>query len=344
MVGKIGHRTSFSLDLPVDLQSTAYPSFATASPMEMTLSRDANRYYLYLPRNLSYCQLCADVIRQHVQKKVQLLSAKINQLENLPDDSGCSSPESCGLWLGDSHTPSSFPGTSAEWTDGQSSTLKTHQRRSSILRKTKRAKSYPPPPQKREGRKVVRFADSLGLDLESVRYMMKSDLPPSIPLSAFSDLRRSQVSSYDIELVPSFIMPSFSSNFTDRVRDLAVSLHSVSTANTTVYGIVAVLNLTFHKNIFIRYSVDNWNSHHDTSTTYIQGSSEGDIDKFSFNIFVSPQDLSTRNHSLDFAVCYQTQDGKEFWDNNNGLNYRLKCETKGPSFVSNIDHSWIHFL
>ncbi|XP_076370947.1 protein phosphatase 1 regulatory subunit 3C-like isoform X3 [Tachypleus tridentatus] len=317
--------------------------FHSSSPMEMTLSKDTDRYYLYLPRNLSYCQLCADVIRQHVQKKVQLLSAKLNQLNlsDSPYDSGCSSPESCGLWLGGSHTSLSFPDTSSEWTNGQSSSLK---KRSSILRKTKRAESFPPPPQKREGRKVVRFADALGLDLENVRYMMKNDLPPFIPSSAFTDLKQSQVNSYDIELVSDFIMPSLSSSFTERVRDLAVSLHSVSTANTTVYGIVAVMNLTFHKNIFIRYTVDGWNSHHDVNATYIQGSSEGDVDKFSFNIFVCPQDLSTRNHSLDFAVCYQTQDGKEFWDNNNGLNYKLKCEPKRSSFVSNINHSWIHFL
>ncbi|XP_022256842.1 glycogen-binding subunit 76A-like, partial [Limulus polyphemus] len=256
------------------------------------------------------------------------------------------SPDSCGLWLGGSHSPPSSPASPVERVNLQNSDYKSPERRSSILRKKKRADSFPAP-QKREGRKVVRFADALGLDLESVRYMVKSDLPPSIPQSAFSDLRRPQLSlssPYDIELVPNFTMPSLSSDFENRVREQTVSLHSVSTADTTVYGIVALMNLTFHKNVFIRYTVNNWNSHHDVNASYIQGSTDGEIDKFAFNIFANPQDLSSQSHSLDFAICYETQDGREFWDNNNNLNYSLKSKAKHQSFVSTNNHSWVHFL
>lgn len=351
----IGKRTSFSLDLPVDLQSAAYPPVSAVS-LETSLSRknsiktrDADRYFLYLPRNLSCCQLCADMIGQHVQKKVQLLNARLNQLEDLPDtpsDSASSSPDSSGLWLGGPHSSPSSPASPIERGNLQNSGYKSPERSSSILRKKKRAESFPAP-QKREGRKVVRFADALGLDLENIRYMVKSDLPPSIPQSGFSDLRCSQMSlssPYDIELVPYFTMPSLSSDFDNRVREQMVSLHSVTTADTTVYGIIALLNLTFHKNVFIRYTVNNWNSHHDVSASYIQGSTDGEIDKFAFNIFANPQDFSSQNHSLDFAVCYETQDGREFWDNNNDLNYRLKSKAKLSSFVSTNNHSWVHFL
>lgn len=57
------------------------------------------------------------------------------------------------------------------------------------LLKTSSFKASKTPPGEVQKRKVVRFADAFGLDLESVRHIMNSEAPPDIPSSALSDLQ-----------------------------------------------------------------------------------------------------------------------------------------------------------
>lgn len=210
-----------------------------------------------------------------------------------------------------------------------------------ILKRKMRAVSFPTP--RKEGKKVVRFADALGLELESIRYLVQKDLPRMVPsgtkLNANSPTKNLPKK---IQLVPAFLVPSLSALFMERLKRLNVSLHSVSTADSTVYGIVSVVNITFHKTVFIRYSANGWMSYHDELATYLDGSSENDTDKFSFTLFCNPSDLCTRGHSLFFAVCYETAEGDAYWDNNDGKNYCIKCEMREIPVVGS--HSWVHFL
>lgn len=213
-----------------------------------------------------------------------------------------------------------------------------------ILKKKMRAISFPAP--RREGKKVVRFADALGLELESIRYLVQRDLPKIVPSGTklHSDSPTSPIRNVPkkIQLVPAFLVPSLSAMFMERLKRLKVSLHSVSTADSTVYGIISVVNLTFHKTVFVRYTVNDWMSYHDELATYLEGSSESDTDKFSFTLFCNPSDLCTTGHSLFFAVCYETEDGVCYWDNHGGKNYCIKCETREIPRVGS--HSWVHFL
>lgn len=210
-----------------------------------------------------------------------------------------------------------------------------------ILKRRMRAISFPAP--RREGKKVVRFADALGLELESIRYLVQKDLPKIVPSGTkLNSNSPPPKAPKKIQLVPAFIAPSLSAMFMERLKRLKVSLHSVSTADSTVYGIASVINLTFHKTVFIRYTVNGWMSHHDELATYLEGSSENDSDKFSFTLFSNPSDLCTRGHSLLFAVCFETADGDCYWDNNDGKDYCIKCEAREIPVVGN--HSWVHFL
>lgn len=216
-----------------------------------------------------------------------------------------------------------------------------------ILKKKMRAISFPAP--RREGKKIVRFADALGLELESIRYLVQKDLPKIVPSG--TKLNNTDTSPSPplnpnaprkIQLVPAFLVPSLSAMFMQRLKKLKVSLHSVSTADSTVYGIVSVVNLTFHKTVYIRYTVNRWKSYHDELAIYLDGSSDNDSDKFTFTLFCNPSDLYSRGHSLFFAVCYETAEGDSYWDNNDGKNYCIKCETKEIPVVGS--HSWVHFL
>lgn len=82
----IQRQQSFSLDVPQNIYdndklSRGLDSFCVD---ERIRSRDEDRVFLYLPRNLSYCEVCSDVIRDHVQKKVRLLSARLCQYDDVP--------------------------------------------------------------------------------------------------------------------------------------------------------------------------------------------------------------------------------------------------------------------
>ncbi|XP_035209447.1 glycogen-binding subunit 76A-like [Stegodyphus dumicola] len=348
---------SFSLDIPQNIYDNDKLSRGLDSVCfdeEPLRCREEDRIFLYLPRNLSYCEVCSDVIRDHVQKKVRLLSNRLCQYDDIPP-TPVESRKVFGLW-----EESEAEEESGQWVKKSSEqasaccagkercqSINCMPTRTQPILKKKRAISFPAP--RKEGKKVVRFADALGLELESIRYLVQKDLPKIVPSGSELHSETSQNQSSKpkcggkkIQLVPAFLAPSLSSLFIERLRKLKVSLHSVSTADSTVYGIISVINLTFHKTVFVRYTANGWMSYHDELAFYLEGSSDEDSDKFTFTLFCSPSDLCTRGHSLFFAVCYETPDGQTFWDNNEGKNYCIKCETREIPVVGN--HSWVHFL
>ncbi|XP_015913484.1 protein phosphatase 1 regulatory subunit 3D [Parasteatoda tepidariorum] len=336
---------SFSLDLPQNIYdnnklSRALDSLCFEQPLRC---RDEDRVFLYLPRNLSYCEVCSDVIRDHVQKKVRLLSNRLCQYDDVPPTPVENRPI---FSVGEEESEESQKENSCSTCLSPSSEEEiknslNHFMKKPILKKGKRAISFPAP--RREGKKVVRFADALGLELESIRFLVQKDLPKIVPSGTQFDKKTKLLSGMrKIQLVPAFLPPSLSVSFMGRLQKLKVSLHSVSTADSTVYGIISVINMTFHKTVYVRYTANDWLSHHDELAAYLEGSSAEDTDKFSFTLFCNPSDLNTLGHSLFFAVCYETAEGETYWDNNDGKNYCIKCEAREIPKVGS--HSWVHFL
>ncbi len=85
--------------------------------------------------------------------------------------------------------------------------------------------------------------------------------------------------------------------------------------------LIRVLNISFHKSVYVR-SHDGWL---DQSlwypAEYVQGSNDGETDKFSVKLaFASPYLFNGAR--VDFVVRYDTSDG-EFWANNSGRNYSV---------------------
>ncbi|XP_065103141.1 uncharacterized protein ppp1r3f isoform X2 [Paramisgurnus dabryanus] len=85
--------------------------------------------------------------------------------------------------------------------------------------------------------------------------------------------------------------------------------------------VVRVLNISFHKSVYVRSTMDGWITHFDYPAEYVQGSNDGETDKFTVKLsFASPYLFNGAR--IDFVVRYETSDG-EFWANNSGKNYAV---------------------
>ncbi|CAK9833225.1 Glycogen-binding subunit 76A [Anthophora retusa] len=224
------------------------------------------------------------------------------------------------------------------------------------IRRSSSLKTGKTPPGTPGRKKIVRFADVLGLDLADVRTFL--DEIPKIPNSAYSDLiyddifqkdtspvnnvtnnvqwgtrymdsRRGSVSimgprKLDRTLVPLFQQPGGMPNFLDLVRERRVCLENVlvqDPISLCIQGTVRVINLDFHKSVHIRYTQNSWRNFSDLQATYVLNSCDGFSDKFSFVLYCHTLPVGQR---LEFAVRFQCK-GEQYWDNNAGANYCFQC-------------------
>lgn len=210
-------------------------------------------------------------------------------------------------------------------------------------------------------KKIVRFADALGLDLALVRTFL--DEVPNVPPSAFSDLNgvedpevssspfaltiaafsggRTTTSSYMPvshsrilpagnltqqmrSLVASFTQPGSLPNFLELVKQQKICLETACLVDEMrLRGVVRVLNIDFHKSVIIRFTTDEWKTNSDQIATYVPGSCDGLSDRFSFSLSAGAQSLQP-GQRLIFALCYRVG-GQEIWDSNQGKNYVFQC-------------------
>ncbi|XP_051485635.1 protein phosphatase 1 regulatory subunit 3E-like [Apus apus] len=229
----------------------------------------------------------------------------------------------------------------------------------------RRAKSLPTPgdrslrpalQQSPARRKTVRFADSLGLELTSVHHFCEADLPqvplPAPPRPADLFKTRKPPALGDLEPVlfgPPLLEPLFppqpgsSPGFVERVRQHKVRLEWVRAEPVGLRGAVRVLNLAYEKAVSVRYTLNRWASCAELPAAYQPpGPKDGLTDRFSFFL-----PLGTAEAALEFAVRYRVA-GAEYWDNNEGANYRLRGRplvppASGPPQDPDST-AWIHFI
>lgn len=207
------------------------------------------------------------------------------------------------------------------------------------VRRCSSLKTGKTPPGTPGRKKIVRFADVLGLDLADIRTFL--DEVPKVPKSAYNDLSDVDLSdSSDIcpvnhgvqfhgiraerILVPLFEQPSGLPNFLDLVRDQQVCLENALVEDPILFlikGTVRVRNLDFHKSVHIRYSIDSWNTYADVQATYLNNSCDGFSDRFSFRIYAH---TLTIGQKIEFACRFQCK-GCQYWDSNGGRNYCFHC-------------------
>lgn len=216
-------------------------------------------------------------------------------------------------------------------------------------------KSGKTPPGTPGRKKIVRFADALGLDLALVRTFL--DEVPNVPQSAFSDLSDVNVTEEDNNLlrttpqtgsyiritrrdpstnntvttfvnsprilVASFTQPGNLSDFLEKVKRQKICLETACMMDETkLRGVVRVLNIDFHKSVLIRYTTDEWRTQIDQYATYVPNSCDGLSDRFTFSL--NGINTIQPGQRLIFALCYRVA-GQELWDSNQGKNYVFQC-------------------
>ncbi|CAD7004466.1 unnamed protein product [Ceratitis capitata] len=210
------------------------------------------------------------------------------------------------------------------------------------VRRCSSLKTGKTPPGTPGRKKIVRFADVLGLDLADIKTFL--DEVPTIPKSAFEDLEVMESEppiqlgpKSDKLLMPLFQQPGGLPNFLDLVREKQVSLENAALTdhiNQTITGTVRVRNLDFNKSVHIRYTLDNWRSYADLQANYAENSCDGFSDKFIFFLFGNSLQIGQR---IEFAVRFQCK-GQQFWDNNYGTNYCFQCLPASTPAITSTTH------
>ncbi|XP_075289828.1 protein phosphatase 1 regulatory subunit 3E [Opisthocomus hoazin] len=231
----------------------------------------------------------------------------------------------------------------------------------------RRAKSLPTPgdrslrpalQQSPSRRKTVRFADSLGLELTSVRHFCEADLPLVPPPPRVADLFKTRKPPALGDLAPVLfgpppplleplfpLQPGAGPGFAERVRQHKVRLEWVRDEPAGLRGAVRVLNLAYEKAVSVRYTLNRWASCAEVPAAYQPGGpADGLTDRFAFLL---PLGAAAAEATLEFAVRYRVA-GAEYWDNNDGANYRLRGRSRVlPAAVPPHDldsPAWIHFI
>ncbi|KAG8689339.1 hypothetical protein FRC11_003072, partial [Ceratobasidium sp. 423] len=101
-----------------------------------------------------------------------------------------------------------------------------------------------------------------------------------------------------------------------------------------LHGTVLVRNVAFAKSIVVRYTTDNWETASEINATYnsslppgiVPGSIDVPWDKFTFTIKLDDIERSLPDRTLFCVVKYDAHGVGEWWDNNQGQNYRVEFE------------------
>lgn len=200
----------------------------------------------------------------------------------------------------------------------------------------------------------VRFVDSLGVDLEDIR-VFKAGQDPFIPHHVtFRLLMGAEVADgRHLEISLPYMKPVFSQQpgdhpgFLGRLRDCKVCLERILCFELGVIGITHVINLDFEKDVTARYTFTEWKSCTEAKASWVSTISttwkdeELSCDTFRFHLPVPP--YLQPGAVLQFAIRYKAC-GAEYWDNNNGQNYKLVCHNYKFPVPKECEDSMVHFL
>ncbi|GBP19033.1 Glycogen-binding subunit 76A [Eumeta japonica] len=215
------------------------------------------------------------------------------------------------------------------------------------IRRCSSLKTGKTPPGTPGRKKIVRFADVLGLDLADVKTFM--DEIPVIPKSAYDDLTGCDIFQNSpptrapprlgaLTLVPLFQLPRDVSEKLEKQNVCLETARVGDGGHVNICGTVRVRNLDYHKTVHIRYTMDRWKTYTDLQTTYVPGSCDGYSDRFQFVLYAP---CITAGQRLEIAVRFQCK-GQQLWDNNSGANYCFDCLALGvttPALASSCRSS-----
>ncbi|XP_062847232.1 protein phosphatase 1 regulatory subunit 3G [Trichomycterus rosablanca] len=196
------------------------------------------------------------------------------------------------------------------------------------LRDRRRAKSLPAYPEQarllnqlsQQSRKQVKFADALGLSLFSVKHFSISE-EPQIPIKAFPDMRANFKPTQPVQrLVPACETRLSEEDTCARLNRCQVALERVSVSRWDVRGMVRVTpGNNEGTEVKVRYTFNDWASFADADAHAVPAHEEN---RFAFTVHAPP--VLAPGAMVHFAVYMRNERG-EFWDNNDGQNYSVRC-------------------
>ncbi|XP_063779154.1 protein phosphatase 1 regulatory subunit 3G [Pseudophryne corroboree] len=182
-------------------------------------------------------------------------------------------------------------------------------------------------------KKKVKFADSFGLTLASVKHFLPSD-EPLVPRAVLARLQsypptvcaqRAELNleedMFRAEWVPPSIIPA---ELLTRLDEQGVCLEQVSSSSWGVRGSVLVKAPEEKAQVKIRYTFNEWLSFLDCLAFAAEEGAPFHVPgtrRFYFNLNYPPS-----TSCLHFAICLNTGDGQELWDNNKGVNYTVSFQ------------------
>lgn len=205
-----------------------------------------------------------------------------------------------------------------------------------------------------DGRKRVKFADSLGLNLASVKHFStledpqipskvlsrhKSFPPPAPPQQdSLGDLCQSFKTSLSTDrLVACFPEPPDAES---RVQTLRVCLERVFITHFDIRGQIRVCTSCTDREVGVRYTFNDWLTHVDAQAMAVpvDQKKESVGERYSFTVYTPP--FMEPGSAIHFAVYVKSEEG-EFWDNNEGQNYTLRyyCIPSSTPFTSDAFHA-----
>uniref|UniRef100_A0A2C9JZQ3 CBM21 domain-containing protein n=2 Tax=Biomphalaria glabrata TaxID=6526 RepID=A0A2C9JZQ3_BIOGL len=178
--------------------------------------------------------------------------------------------------------------------------------------------------------KKVSFADHKGLALAQVRFVKEGpDEPPHLNPEILSSLTLGANAGVTCKPPIKLCFAQPASDylaFRDKINRSLVSLENVILRDYTVEGTIKVKNISFEKHVFVRLSLDEWETFEDIDASYVPGpglSYTEAYDTFTFKMEISPTfDVSKK---IQFAVCFE-ENGHQHWDSNDGKNYCIVSE------------------
>lgn len=206
-------------------------------------------------------------------------------------------------------------------------------------------------------KKKVSFADALGQQLERIKLITER---PDCPPLWSTDFIEKVTGGFSPEPPAKQWEATFAQPASDYMNfKLKLDRENVCLENVVIEenkaiirGTIKVRNLSFHKDVLVRYTSNGWITTNDQVAIYIPApttsSSSYDIyDRFGFEV---PLPDGNSADKLEFCIRFSS-DGTEYWDNNNGRNYvlisfRSKSKDSGKSvrdaYQLSLD-SWTEF-
>ena len=144
-----------------------------------------------------------------------------------------------------------------------------------------------------------------------------SDYEVGSPISKQSFLPNPIPDFTTTSLVPMFNQPGGELHFFQTLMDRKICLENAfMDGPSAIFGVVRVLNISFHKSVTVKWTVNDWSTVTETRCQYVKGSSMGNTDKFSFKLVMASLPVGSR---VQFCLNYDCEG--EHWDSNGGNNY-----------------------